>query len=108
MAASPEPAGAEAALPSVPDELPAADGAASDPALLSESDPAVAGAPGSLAALTPLDERSFFAQPEPLKWTAAATTALRMGPPPQRSHASGPGACTPCTTSTRAPQLAHM
>ena len=26
--------------------------------------------------------RSFFAQPEPLKWTAGATNALRIGPPP--------------------------
>jgi hypothetical protein len=46
---------------------------------------------------------SFFAQPEPLKTTAAANTALRRGPP-QTVQVVGPGALTPWITSTIWPQ----
>ena len=51
--------------------------------------------------------RSFFAQPEPLKWTAGAEIALRTGPPPHSGHDVGPGTWTPWTTSKRRRQVAH-
>jgi len=47
--------------------------------------------------------RSFFAQPEPLKWTAGTFNALRIGPP-QTGHAAGPLPWIPWTTSIRCPQ----
>ncbi len=45
------------------------------------------------------DARSFFAQPEPLKWTAGDAKTLRIGPP-QTGHVDGPCTWTPCMTST--------
>jgi hypothetical protein len=51
--------------------------------------------------------RSFFAQPDPLKWTAGAEMALRSGPLPQFGQCVGPGAWTPWTTSTRRPHAAQ-
>jgi hypothetical protein len=51
--------------------------------------------------------RSFLAQPDPLKWTAGALTALRSGPPPQSGQAVGGSAWTPWTISDRRPQEAQ-
>lgn len=51
--------------------------------------------------------RSFFAQPEPLKWTAGAAMALRTGPEPHNGQALGGSACTPWMTSNRRPQAAQ-
>lgn len=56
------------------------------------------------AARVELDEdavRSFFAQPEPLKWIDGALNALRTGDAPHTTHASGPSAATPWMTSNR-------
>ena len=39
--------------------------------------------------------RSFLAQPDPLKWTAGAEIALRIGPLPQIGQLVGPSAWTP-------------
>ena len=53
-------------------------------------------------------ERSFFAQPEPLKCTVGATNALRMVPSaPQAGQNSGPGALMPWITSVRSPHVEH-
>ena len=51
--------------------------------------------------------RSFFAQPDPLKWTAGAAMALRTGPEPHNGQALGGSACTPWMTSKRRPQAAQ-
>jgi hypothetical protein len=51
--------------------------------------------------------RSFFAQPEPLKWTAGALSALRTGPFPHNGQVVGPSTWTPCTTSNRRPHAAQ-
>jgi len=59
-------------------------------------------------ALVLADERSFFAQPEPLKCTVGATNALRIVPSaPQAGQNSGPGALIPWITSVRSRQLEH-
>ena len=79
--------------------LESVDGAlASDP-LLPLDDPSAAA-----AARVELDEaelRSFFAQPEPLKWIDGAVKALRTGDAPHTTHDSGPSAVTPWMTSNR-------
>ena len=41
------------------------------------------------------DERSFFAQPDPLKWIDGAENALRTGAAPQTGQTVGPSAVTP-------------
>jgi hypothetical protein len=51
--------------------------------------------------------RSFFAQPEPLKWTAGAANALRTGPLPQSGQLIGGSSCRPWITSNRRPQAAQ-
>jgi hypothetical protein len=51
--------------------------------------------------------RSFFAQPEPLKWTVGAAMALRTGPEPHSGQADGGSPYTPWTTSKRRPQAAQ-
>jgi hypothetical protein len=48
--------------------------------------------------------RSLRAQPDPLKWTAAATIALRMCPP-HLGQADGPWPATEWMTSISWPQL---
>jgi len=53
------------------------------------------------AALRAAERRSFFAQPEPLKWIDGAENAFLTGDAPQIGHASGPLAATPCITSKR-------
>lgn len=50
------------------------------------------------------DERSFFAQPDPLKWTAGGANTFRIRPP-QTGQADGPWSWTPWTTSIRWPQF---
>ena len=52
--------------------------------------------------------RSFFAQPEPLKWIAGAANALRTGPLPHNGQLVGPSSCRPWMTSNRRPQAAQM
>ena len=53
-------------------------------------------------------ERSFFAQPEPLKCTDGTTNALRSVPSaPQTGQNRGPGAVIPWITSVVSPQLEH-
>ena len=54
------------------------------------------------------DERSFFAQPEPLKCTVGATNALLSVPSaPQTGQNRGPGALMPWITSVRSLQFEH-
>lgn len=73
-----------------------------DPPSTVESSPAFAAAPDDTVA-----RRSFFAQPEPLKWTAAAVMALRIGPSPHNGHAPGGSPWTPWITSKRRPHAAQ-
>ena len=47
------------------------------------------------------DDRSFFAQPDPLKWIEGAENALRTGAAPQTGQRVGPSAVTPWITSNR-------
>ncbi|HUQ79116.1 MAG TPA: hypothetical protein VM427_09660 [Patescibacteria group bacterium] len=47
------------------------------------------------------DDRSFFAQPDPLKWIEGAEKALRTGAAPQTGQTVGPSAVTPWITSDR-------
>ena len=52
------------------------------------------------------EDRSFFAQPEPLKWIAGVTSALRIvASVPQLGQKRGPGSLIPWITSTRCRQL---
>jgi hypothetical protein len=51
--------------------------------------------------------RSFFAQPDPLKWMAGAANALRTGPDPQSGQVVGGSAWTPWITSNRRPHAAQ-
>jgi len=54
------------------------------------------------------DERSFFAQPDPLKWTAGVVSALRSVPSaPQFGQNFGPGSLMPWITSVRCRQVAQ-
>jgi hypothetical protein len=51
-------------------------------------------------------ERSFFAQPEPLKWTAGVTQALRSVPSaPHAGQNRGAGASIPWMNSVRVAQF---
>lgn len=52
--------------------------------------------------------RSFFAQPEPLKWIAGAANTLRTGPLPHNGQLVGPSSWRPWMTSNRRPQAAQM
>ena len=51
--------------------------------------------------------RSFFAQPEPLKWMVGALKAFFTGPLPHTGQVVGGSAWTPWTTSKRVPQAAQ-
>jgi hypothetical protein len=51
--------------------------------------------------------RSFFAQPEPLKWIAGAEIAFRTGPLPHNGQLVGGSPWTPCMTSKRRPHAAQ-
>ena len=53
-----------------------------------------------------VDDRSFFAQPEPLKWMAGETIALRRVPSaPQFGQKFGAGSLIPWITSVTCLQL---
>jgi hypothetical protein len=90
-------AGFSVAFGVVPDAAPSALGPPSPPVAAG----AVSDAEAALRAAEP---RSFFAQPEPLKWIDGAEIAFRTGPPPQTGHVLGPSAWTPWITSNRCPQ----
>jgi hypothetical protein len=47
--------------------------------------------------------RSFFAQPDPLKWIAGAANAFRTGPDPHSGQTVGGSAWTPWIASKRRP-----
>jgi hypothetical protein len=51
--------------------------------------------------------RSFFAQPDPLKWMVGGANAFLIGPRPHDGHVVGGSAWTPWTTSKRVPQAAQ-
>ena len=52
------------------------------------------------------DDRSFFAQPEPLKWTAGEANTLRsVSSAPQAGQKRGVGASMPWMNSVRVEQL---
>jgi hypothetical protein len=76
--------------------------------------PALSEEPESVAAaafvLEPDElERSFLAQPEPLKWTDGATNALRSVPSaPQLGQKRGCGASIPWMNSVRVVQFEQM
>ena len=56
-----------------------------------------------------LAERSFLAQPDPLKWTAGAEKPRRIVPSaPQLGQNLGPPSWIPWITSIRCPQLAQV
>jgi hypothetical protein len=53
-----------------------------------------------------LDDRSFLAQPEPLKWTVGAANTLRsVSSAPQAGQKRGVGASMPWMNSVRVEQL---
>lgn len=51
----------------------------------------------------PVELRSFFAQPDPLKTIVGGANALRTGASPQTGHVAGPASWTPWITSNRCP-----
>ncbi len=54
------------------------------------------------------DDRSFLAQPEPLKWIAGVESALRIVPSaPHEGQKRGPGSLMPWITSVRVRQFAQ-
>ena len=54
-------------------------------------------------------ERSFFAQPEPLKWMAGGANAFDIVPSaPHSGQNFGPWSWIPWTTSVRWPQALHV
>lgn len=55
---------------------------------------------GALEVFDVAAERSFFAHPVPLKWTAGGANTLRILPP-HSGHPLGPWSWTLCTTSSR-------
>jgi hypothetical protein len=62
-----------------------------------------------LARVALVDERSFFAQPEPLKCTAGVVIALVIVPSaPQAGQNRGPAALMPWITSMRCLQFPQM
>ena len=78
-----------------------------DDAVDSESAPAVGSELDELRALVgeELVERSFLAQPEPLKWTVGAANVLRIVPSrPQLGQVRGPASLIPWRNSTTSPQ----
>ena len=92
-----------------PDEEPVPD--APEPAPLASPDPPSVelDAPAAFVRALLADDRSFFAQPDPLKWIAGVTSALRIEPSvPQLGQKRGPGSLIPWITSTRCVQLEQM
>jgi hypothetical protein len=85
---------------SPPDEESAPDEDSEPP---EDSEPAEESEPEEVRALPgdEVAERSFLAQPEPLKWTAGVAQALRIVPSrPQFGQNRGPGSLMPWITST--------
>jgi hypothetical protein len=82
------------------------------PPLEPPDDPDPASSAGLDARDRPADavaERSFLAQPEPLKWTAGAAKPLRIVPSaPQLGQNLGPPSRMPWMTSVRWPQAAQV
>ena len=69
-----------------------------DPALDPESPLTVDSEPGELRdlAVEEVAERSFLAQPDPLKWNVRAANVLRIVPSrPQLGHVRGPASLIP-------------
>jgi len=89
------------------DESPRSDEPARSDALELSEDPvdAAAASPSGLFDRRAAEPRSFFAQPEPLKWIVGGAKPLRTGPLWQEGHSVGPEAFTPWITSKRCPQL---
>lgn len=80
------------------------------PRLADDSAPAsepAPGSPGDSRVGLPVIDRSFRAQPLPLKWTAGTAKAFFIGPP-QSGQVDGPWPKTECTTSIEWPQLVQM
>jgi hypothetical protein len=93
-------ADADAGAADAGDPSPALD----DSPALAVSPPTDAASPDGFAArdlpVEALAERSFFAHPEPLKWTADVVIPLRSVPSaPQAGQNRGPGAWIPWITS---------
>ena len=78
-----------------------------EPAAPPAESPLSLDAPDSVFDLERLElERSFFAQPEPLKWTDGATKAFRSVPSaPQAGQNRGAGASMPWMNSVRVEQV---
>jgi hypothetical protein len=72
--------------------------------------PVLAVASSFFAALDRADvERSFFAQPDPLKWIAGVVNAFVIVPSaPHSGQNLGPWSWIPWTTSVRWPQALHV
>ena len=112
---SPEPVEPAPDLVSVPAFLFPSPPALPDPA--DPSDPLDVDPPSVAALLPPsasdedalvdgdrdVELRSFFAQPDPLKWIVGAVNALRTGAAPQTGQLAGPSAVTEWMTSNRWP-----
>jgi hypothetical protein len=84
-----------------PEDEPPSDDDPEDPSALAlfGSLPAAAAAAARVELEPP---RSFFAQPEPLKWIAGAANCLRIDPSaPQLGQKCGPGSLIPCRMSAR-------
>jgi len=64
---------------------------------------AAAPSPSWLFDVRAAELRSFFAQPEPLKWIVGGAKPFRTGPLPHEGHCVGPAASTPWITSNRCP-----
>lgn len=82
-------------------EPPSPDPPSPDPPSADEPEP-------DLARVPVVDDRSFFAHPEPLKWTAGDTSALRIvASAPHAGQNRGPAALMPWITSIRCRQEAQ-
>jgi hypothetical protein len=73
---------------------------ASEPDPLDESGSA---APLAVSLVGAALRRSFFAQPEPLKWMAGGANALRTGPEPHNGQLAGGSSSSPWIASNRRP-----
>jgi hypothetical protein len=88
--------------PDEPDDPPSALDPDDSPSFFEPPSPLAFETPGVAVA-----RRSFFAQPEPLKWIAGAANAFLSGPPPHSGQTVGSGEWTPRRTSDRRPQFAQ-
>jgi hypothetical protein len=95
-------AGAPSPLDVDPDDPPSDPDPDDAPSLFEPLSPLAFDTPGVAVA-----RRSFFAQPDPLKWIAGAANAFLSGPPPHSGQTVGSGEWTPRRTSDRRPQFAQ-